>query len=123
MSLTFTDIFCGAGGSSIGLAAAGLELRLAANHWQRAIETHAANFTYAEHVCADVNNYDMRRLPTTDVLWALPICTENSPAGGRAAGRRPRGQLDLFEQGGHIEQAGFERTRATFHDVIRAAEV
>jgi len=96
---------------------------LAANHWQRAIETHAANFTYAEHVCADVNNYDMRRLPTTDVLWALPICTENSPAGGRAAGRRPRGQLDLFEQGGHIEQAGFERTRATFHDAIRAAEV
>ena len=44
MSLTFTDIFCGAGGSSIGLAAAGFELKLAANHWQTAIETHAANF-------------------------------------------------------------------------------
>lgn len=125
MSLTFTDIFCGAGGSSIGLAAAGMELKLAANHWERAIETHSANFRDAEHVCADVNNYDMRRLPTTDILWASPICTEGSPAGGRpsTAKRRPKGQLDMFERGGHVPQPGFERTRATFHDVIRATEV
>lgn len=128
MSLTFTDIFCGAGGSSIGLSAAGMELRLAANHWDRAIETHSANFTDAEHVCADVNNYDMRRLPSTDILWASPICTESSPAGGSSKKRikvkaRPRGQLDLLERDGHVEQAGFERTRATFHDVIRATEV
>lgn len=44
MTLTYTDIFRGAGGSSAGLRAAGLELRLAANHWARAIETHSANF-------------------------------------------------------------------------------
>jgi DNA (cytosine-5)-methyltransferase 1 len=119
VTLTFTDIFCGAGGSSIGLAAAGFELRLAANHWRRAIETHSANFTDAEHLCADVNNYDMRRLPKTDVLWASPICTEMSPAGGR---RRTRGQLDLLRYGS-IDDAAFERTRATFHDVIRATEV
>ncbi|GAA1384143.1 DNA cytosine methyltransferase [Catellatospora chokoriensis] len=129
MSLTFTDIFCGAGGSSIGLTAAGLELTLAANHWRTAIDTHSANFPHAEHLCADVNNYDMRRLPATDVLWASPICTEASPAGGssprrpKQAKRRPRGQLDMFETGGHVEQAGFARTRATFHDVIRATEV
>jgi DNA (cytosine-5)-methyltransferase 1 len=120
VSFTYTDIFCGAGGSSIGLTAAGLELKLAANHWPRAIETHSANFD-AEHLCADINNYDMRRLPRTDVLWASPICTENSPAGGRK--RRPKGQLDLFEENGHVAAAGFERTRATFHDVIRATEV
>ncbi|WP_020578904.1 DNA cytosine methyltransferase [Actinopolymorpha alba] len=129
MSLTFTDIFCGAGGSSIGLASAGFELKLAANHWARAIETHSANFTDAEHLCADVNNYDMRRLPTTDVLWASPICTEVSPAGGRRrkgqAHKRTKpapGQIDLLEFG-PISQAGYERTRATFHDVIRATEV
>jgi hypothetical protein len=97
MGLTFTDIFCGAGGSSIGLTAAGLELTLAANHWQRAIETHAANFRDAEHLCADVNNYDMRRLPKTDVLWASPICTEISPAGGRKR-RHTQGQLDLLDR-------------------------
>jgi DNA (cytosine-5)-methyltransferase 1 len=124
--LTFTDLFCGAGGSSTGLVAAGFELRLAANHWQTAIDTHAANHTDAEHLCADINNYDMRRLPRTDILWASPICTEASPAGGRR--RKPRrskaglGQLDL-EEFGPVAQGGFERTRATFWDVIRAAEV
>lgn len=122
MGLTFTDIFCGAGGSSIGLTEAGLELRLAANHWDRAIETHAANFRDAEHLCADVNNYDMRRLPKTDVLWASPICTEASPAGKRRSRKTPPGQLDLLEDG-PVSQAGYERTRATFHDVIRATEV
>jgi DNA (cytosine-5)-methyltransferase 1 len=127
VSLTFTDIFCGAGGSSIGLTAAGFTLTLAANHWQRAIDTHAANFTDAEHLCADVNNYDMRRLPKTDVLWASPICTEASPASGSSGYRRPKGvitgQLDLLEAFGHVPRAGMQRTRATFHDVIRATEV
>jgi DNA (cytosine-5)-methyltransferase 1 len=126
MSLTFTDIFCGAGGSSTGLVAAGFELRLAANHWQRAIETHAANHTTADHLCADVNNYDMRRLPSTDVLWASPICTELSPAGGRRRKARQSaagpGQLAL-EEFGHVPTAAFDRTRATFWDVIRATEV
>jgi DNA (cytosine-5)-methyltransferase 1 len=123
MSLTYTDIFCGAGGSSIGMTGAGLRLILGANHWARAIETHSANFPDADHLCADVSNYDMRRLPRTDVLWASPICTELSPAGGqrrnrgRAAGQ---GELELF---GPVAKEGLERTRATFHDVIRAAEV
>ena len=121
MSLTFTDVFCGAGGSSIGLTEAGLELRLAANHWDRAIETHSANFRHAEHLLADVSNYDMRRLPRTDIGWFSPICTENSPAGGRK--RRPKGQLDMLEEAGHVPKEGMERTRATFHDVIRATEV
>lgn len=126
MSVTFTDIFCGAGGSSIGLAEAGMELKLAANHWARAIETHAANFTDAEHLCADVNNYDMRRLPTTRVLWASPICTEASPSGAGSAPkekyRRVGGEVALVN-GEPVEQAGFERTRATFYDVLRATEV
>lgn len=123
MTLTFTDIFCGAGGSSIGLTAAGFELKLAANHWARAIETHAANFANAEHLCADVSNYDMRRLPRTDVLWASPICTEISPAGGRRRRRNAAGQIDLLEDYGYVSSAAFDRTRATAFDVIRATEV
>lgn len=119
MSLTYTDIFCGAGGSSIGLTEAGMTLKLAANHWDRAIETHSANFRDAEHLCADVSNYDMRRLPRTDVLWASPICTEISPAGGR---RRRSAQTEL-EVTGHVPVAAMDRTRATFWDVLRAVEV
>jgi DNA (cytosine-5)-methyltransferase 1 len=118
--ISYTDIFCGFGGSSIGLEAAGLELKLAANHWDRAIEVHAANFPAAEHVIADVSNYDMRRLPATDVLWASPICTELSPAGGR---RRQSTQLSLLEPAGHVPTPGLDRTRATFWDVVRATEV
>jgi protein gp37 len=67
MSYEFTDIFCGAGGSSSGLAGAGLTLKLAANHWKTAIESHAANFTDAEHLCADVR-MSMARQHTFQVL-------------------------------------------------------
>jgi DNA (cytosine-5)-methyltransferase 1 len=123
VSITFIDIFCGAGGSSLGLAAAGLELKLAANHWPRAIETHSANFPAAEHLCADINGYDMRRLPRARVLWASPICQESSPAGGRRKKRGPAGQGSLLEEEGHVAAAGWERTRATAYDVLRATEV
>lgn len=123
MTITFTDIFCGAGGSSTGLVNAGFELKLAANHSKVAISTHAANHSNAEHVCADINNYDMRRLPKTDVLWASPICTEISPAGGRGRSRKLLpGEQALLEYG-PVENAAWERTRATAYDVIRATEV
>jgi|ThiBio_1000_plan_1041568.scaffolds.fasta_scaffold00807_19 DNA (cytosine-5)-methyltransferase 1 len=119
--ITYTDIFCGYGGSSIGLENAGLQLQLAANHWPLAIETHAANFPGADHLIADVSNYDMRRLPDSDVLWASPICTELSPAGGRR--RKYSAQLSLLEPAGHVPTAALDRTRATFWDVVRATEV
>ena len=42
--LTLTDLFCGAGGSSTGaIAAPGIEVRVASNHWQLAVETHNTN--------------------------------------------------------------------------------
>ena len=119
MALTATDLFCGAGGSSSGLVEAGWDVVLAVNHWDRAIQTHAANHPGTEHLCADVTGLDMRRLPRTDLLWASVICTEASPAGGRA---RSRGQLALLEDG-PVSSAGFERTRATALDVVRATEV
>lgn len=119
-ALTVTDFFCGMGGSSTGLVASGFEVKLAANHWARAIETHSANHPDTEHLCADLTGVDLRYLPRTDALWASPICTEVSPAGGR----RKRGpQLDLFEDHGHVPTEAFERTRATFWEVIRATEV
>lgn len=123
MSLTFIDIFCGAGGSSLGLTAAGFELRLAANHWQRAITTHSANFD-AEHLCADVNNYDLRRFPPARVLWASPICWEGSPAGGNAKPKPPPPrQMGLADGDEPPAAPGWERTRATAYDVLRAVEV
>lgn len=118
---TFTDVFCGAGGSSIGLAAAGLTPKLAANHWDRAIATHSANFPDVDHLIADVSNYDMRKLPRTDVGWFSPECTWHSPAGGRKQMSRVRAQLDALED--YVPTDGGVRSRATAFDVIRAAEV
>jgi len=49
--ITVTDLFCGAGGSGLGATAvAGVELRIAANHWALAIQTHATNVPDTDHV-------------------------------------------------------------------------
>lgn len=125
LGVRFVDLFCGAGGSSTGLVEAGYELLLAVNHWETAVATHADNHPDAEHWCEDIDRTDMRRLPRgAQVLWASPICTEGTPAGGNAGRRSKRsdGQMAI-EELGHVPQPGFERTRATFWDVLRAVEV
>ena len=74
---TATDLFCGAGGSSLGFELAGGKLRLGLNHWQRAIETHATNFQHADHDCEDVASLttaQIRRYPDSDLLLASPEC-------------------------------------------------
>jgi DNA (cytosine-5)-methyltransferase 1 len=117
MSLTLTDLFCGAGGSSLGAhAVPGIELRLAANHWQLAIETHAGNFPDADHMVADISQVDPRRVPRTDLLWASPECTNHS----QAKGVKRYSQPDLF--GETLPSEASERSRATMWDVPRFAE-
>lgn len=118
-AFTFNDLFCGAGGSIDGLVAAGGELVLGANHWERAIETVSTNHPTADYLCTDINAYDMRCLPRAQVLWASVICTEMSPAGGN---KKHRGQGSL-EELGHIPSAAYERTRACALDVVRATEI
>jgi len=117
--LTFVDFFCGAGGSSTGLVEAGLTLVSAYNHWDRAIETHATNHRHADHVQADISNYDMRLVPRNiDVAWMSPECTWHSPAGGRRNPRQPA--LDLFDE--YVPNDAGQRSRMTMWDVVRAAE-
>ncbi len=72
MSVTVTDFFCGAGGSSTGAVAAGATIELAANHWSTAIEVHQVNHPDARHDTADLREVDPRRYPVTDVLIASP---------------------------------------------------
>ncbi len=113
--LTVTDQFCGAGGSSLGAVAAGVELRLALNHWQLAIETHNTNFPNAAHDCTDISACNPRRYPSTDILITSPECTNHSLAKGK---RKPM-QADLF---GNAPDPAEERSRATMWDVPRFAE-
>ena len=96
--LTLTDLFAGAGGSSTGaIQIPGVEVRLAANHWQKAVEVHNANHPGADHLCADISAYDPRRIRSTDLLWASPECftaghlvmTAPRRGHGRSQGARP----------------------------------
>lgn len=116
MSLSVTDLFCGAGGSSLGAAYAGLRLRMAANHWPKAIEVHQTNFPDAAHDCADISQVDPRRYPRTDLLLASPECTNHSSAKGVS---RKRQDPSLFDS----PDLGAERSRATMWDVHRFVEV
>lgn len=116
--LTLTDLFCGAGGSSTGaIQVPGIQVRLAVNHWDRAIETHNTNHPDTLHDCADISQIDPRRYPHTDILWASPECTNHSKAKGK---KKPSNQPDLF--GDFIADAAAERSRATMWDVPRFAE-
>ena len=115
--ITATDQFCGAGGSSIGATLAGVEVRLAMNHWKLAIETHNTNFPKVDHVCTDISATDPRRYPSTNILITSPECTNHSLAKGKP---RRWYERDLF--GNILIDPAEERSRATMWDVPRFAE-
>lgn len=115
MTLTATDLFCGAGGSSLGAETAGVRLAMGANHWPKAIEVHQDNFPDAGHDCADISQVDPRRYPRTDILLASPECTNHSSAKGVS---RKAQNPNLFDS----PDLGAERSRATMWDVHRFVE-
>ncbi len=120
---TFTDLFCGAGGSSDGAEDAGALARLALNHWPRAIETHGTNFPHADHDCNDVaalTTGRIRSYPFTDILIASPECTNHSLAKGA---RRQKPQASSLWEDGPAGDAEQDRSRATMHDVWRFADI
>lgn len=117
--ITATDCFCGAGGSSQGARRAGVEVKMALNHWKLAIETHSTNFPETDHDCTDVSACDPRRYPSTDIGIFSPECTTHSPAGGNNH-RALKKQMDLFHTG-KMDPAT-ERSRATMWDVVRFSE-
>jgi DNA (cytosine-5)-methyltransferase 1 len=114
--LTVTDLFCGAGGSSSGaIAVPGVRVRMAANHWNLAIETHNTNHPDS----ADISQVDPRRYPFTDILWASPECTNHSQAKGKKRAST-QAEFDLGDK--PLPDEAAERSRATMWDVPRFAE-
>lgn len=121
--ITVTDLFCGAGGSSSGLAVLpGVRVVMAANHWALAIESHQKNHPNTDHSNADLSQVEPSWFPTTDILWASPECTNHSVAKGV---KRQRALNEaLFELNGTkplVDEAA-NRSRATMWDVPRFAE-
>lgn len=89
-TINVIDMFCGGGGESTGIFEAAKEYDFninmsAINHWERAIETHSANYPSAEHRCENVQHIEPNTLmasKNTDLLWASPGCQHFSTARG-----------------------------------------
>lgn len=84
------DMFCGAGGTSTGLiqACEAMDAKVdlfAINHWQIAVESHAANHPHVNHLCTDVDQVNPKKVMgrgNIDLLVASPECTHHSIARG-----------------------------------------
>jgi len=83
------DLFCGAGGASEGLRLALAEIgtplhQAAINHWDLAIESHAANHPGVMHYCDDLEKINPRDVVTGHLrlLVGAPPCTHFSNARG-----------------------------------------
>lgn len=120
--LTVTDLFCGAGGSSTGLVAAGYRVIIAANHWARAIESHQLNHPETDHSNADISQVNPAYFPRTDILWASPECTNHSIAKGVKRQRAEDAALFDLDGTRPLADEAANRSRATMWDVPRFAE-
>lgn len=117
--ITMNDYFCGAGGSSTGALQTGLvRVRTAANHWDKALETHASNHAATRHVLCDLSSFNPRRIPAATIGWFSPECTHHSSARGKK--RQEQFGPDLF--GETLPSEAAERSRATMWDVPRFTE-
>ncbi|MDX2658331.1 DNA cytosine methyltransferase [Streptomyces scabiei] len=115
-ALTVMDWFCGAGGSSQGMhSIPGVRMERAANHWERAIESHAANFPTVDHYRGDIREAPVESWPVTDIFWASPECPQWSNARGKKRDFDASLQGYLFEGFGPSEEV--ERSRALMEEV------
>jgi DNA (cytosine-5)-methyltransferase 1 len=88
---TFVDLFCGAGGLSLGLRRSGWKPLLAIDHWPDAVATYRANFRGNHVTDADVSALDEDRLGA--LLSERPDWVVGGPPcqGFSTVGRRERG--------------------------------
>lgn len=83
MKLWACDLFCGAGGTSAGAEATGeAKVVFAVNHWNRAVETHQANFPECRHVNSRLEDVSPSEVERINLLFASPECTHHSRARG-----------------------------------------
>ncbi len=98
MEFVIIDLFCGAGGTSLGFNSAKINGKNIANvlacvnHDPLAIKSHAANFPNCQHFIEDIRTLDVSKLPRKSkgdnriwILWASLECTHfsNAKSGSR----------------------------------------
>ena len=109
-TLEATDLFCGAGGSSLGLEFVRcrdcgrqlIQVTQALNHWDLAVQAHNANFPHADHDLHDVEVVPASRFRRTPLLWASPECVHHAYCRGQKS-----------------DDPSAERSRMTMYDVVR----
>lgn len=84
--ITGLDLFCGAGGSSLGAREAGVKMVGAVDAWETATDTYSDNFPRAEVITTrldDESGGDLFcKVTSVDLLIASPECTNHSIARG-----------------------------------------
>lgn len=115
-----SDFYCGAGGSSTGARQVGVDVRMAVNHWDLAIQTHWTNHPDTDHDKADINKADPHRYPRTNIGWFSPECTYWSQARGE---KLPDGQLAWDFFGDSLPNEAADRSRMGMWDVPRFTAV
>lgn len=109
-TLEATDLFCGAGGSSLGLEFVCcplcgrqlIKVTQALNHWDLAVQAHNENFPEADHDLHDVEVVPAWRFKRTPLLWASPECVHHA-----------------YCRGAKSSDESAERSRMTMNDVYR----
>lgn len=121
-AITLMDWFCGAGGSSQGAhVVPNVRVALAANHWDLALDTHAANFPHTVHKQGDIREAPVHDWPVASIHWASPECTKWSLARGKKRNFTNTKQDKLFDVPKTAkqleEEAAEERSRALMTQV------
>lgn len=92
-NFTVVDLFCGAGGLSLGLHRAGFEIARAIDHFDAAVTTYKRNL--GDHVVNGEIIIDML-LPRMDVIAGGPPCQGFSSAGARRRGDHRNTLVSVF---------------------------
>lgn len=115
MTVTVTDLFCGAGGSSTGgTQIPGVHIEMAANHNKLVTEIHNLNHPDTDHAVVDLHKESPQYFRRTDILWASPECTKWSQANGS---KMPAIEEGLFED--PLSDDVKQRSRLLMFDVLR----
>jgi len=96
LELTSVDLFCGAGGLSLGLERAGFTPVMALDANRDAIATYKTAFPAAKAVEDTVDGYDFRQWRGVDLVAGGPPCQPFSNGGKRLASKDERDMIPHF---------------------------
>lgn len=96
MELTSIDLFCGAGGLSLGLEQAGFRSVLGLDTNRDAMETYSRAFPNAKTVTESIVDYDFHQWRGVDLVAGGPPCQPFSNGGKRLAAKDGRDMIPEF---------------------------